>query len=267
MAAILIEDEGAVRILTLNRPEVRNALDRELRQELALALRQATEAETVRAVVLTGAGTAFCAGMDLGELEHVIKQSSAENRQDSKQLADLFHQLYTLPKPVVGALNGHAVAGGAGLATACDLTVMSTDAKMGFTESRIGFVAALVSVFLVRQVGEKRARDLLLSGRLISAQEAEALGLANEVTPSTSVVSTAISRASALAANAPGSLAMTKTLLASIPGMGLEDGLRFATELNALSRTSAELQEGIRAFLEKRRPSWSKEDNETPNAT
>jgi methylglutaconyl-CoA hydratase len=267
MAPILIKDEGAVRILTLNRPEVRNALSQELRQALGLALHQAAATDAVRAVVLTGAGTAFCAGMDLGELRRLGSQGSARNRQDSQRLADLLHQLYTLPKPVVSAINGHAVAGGAGLATVCDLSVMSADAKIGFSEARIGFVAALVGVFLVRQVGEKRARDLLLSGRLVSATEAKELGLVNEVASSADVVSTAVARADELAANAPGSLAMTKTLLASVPGLGLEDGLRFAVELSALSRTSLELREGILAFFEKRQPTWPREEGESQNTT
>lgn len=256
MQPILTDQQGGVRILTLNRPDVRNALSTELRGALAEALEVAAADDGTRALVVTGAGDAFCAGLDLRELEGMAGRSAEENRADSRGLADLLLGLVTLPKPVVAAVNGPAVAGGAGIVTACDLAVMDRDARIGYTEARIGFVAALVSVFLVRQVGEKRARDLLLSARLISAEEAAAIGLVNEVAAPGQALPAAIERARGLARNAPGSLAMTKTLLAGVPSMGLEDGLRYAVEVNALARERDELREGVRAFLEKRDPSW-----------
>ncbi len=255
MPSILIEDAGPVRILRLNRPQVRNALNQELRQALSIALTACARDPDVRAVVLTGAGAAFCSGMDLAELESLSARSSASHRQDSRALADLFLQLSRLPKPVVAAVNGPAVAGGAGLVTACDVAVMGVSARIGYTEARIGFVAALVSVFLLRQVGEKHARDLLLSARLVRAEEALQMGLVNEVSEDGAVLERALARATAMARNASGSLAMTKELLTSVPGMGLEDGMRYAVELNALARTTDELKEGVRAFLEKREPS------------
>ncbi|MEJ2289528.1 MAG: enoyl-CoA hydratase-related protein [Deinococcales bacterium] len=256
MQPILTDQQGGVRILTLNRPDVRNALSTELRGALAEALEEAAADDGTRAVVVTGAGDAFCAGLDLRELEGMAGRSPEENRADSRGLADLLLELATLPKPVVAAVNGPAVAGGAGIVTACDLAVMERDARIGYSEARIGFVAALVSVFLVRQVGEKRARDLLLSARLISAEEAAAIGLVNEVVAPGRALSAAIDRARGLARNAPGSLAMTKTLLAGVSSMSLEDGLRYAVEVNALARERDELREGVRAFLEKREPSW-----------
>ena len=256
MSSILTDRQGAVRILTLNRPAVRNALSADLRSALAEALREAADDEDTRAVVLTGAGEAFCAGLDLRELEGMSERSAEENRADSRALADLLLQLATLPKPVVAAVNGPAVAGGAGLVTACDLAVMDRNARMGYTEARIGFVAALVSVFLVRQVGEKHARDLLLSARLVSAEQAAAMGLVNEVAAPGQALAAALDRARGLARNAPGSLAMTKALLAGVPSMSLEDGLRHAVEVNAVARERDELHEGVRAFLEKREPRW-----------
>ena len=256
MSSILTDRQGAVRILTLNRPAVRNALSADLRSALAEALREAADDEDTRAVVLTGAGEAFCAGLDLRELEGMGERSSEENRADSRGLADLLLQLATLPKPVVAAVNGPAVAGGAGLVTACDLAVMDRNARIGYTEARIGFVAALVSVFLVRQVGEKHARDLLLSARLVSAEQAAAMGLVNEVATPGQALAAALDRARGLARNAPGSLAMTKALLAGVPSMSLEDGLRYAVEVNAVARERDELHEGVRAFLEKREPRW-----------
>jgi len=253
---ILTEDRGAVRVLTLNRPEVRNALSAELQETLSDALTLAERDSAVRALVLTGSGKAFCAGLDLGDLRAISERSTEENRRDSAVFAALLERLYTFPKPVVAAVNAHAVAGGAGLVTVCDLAVMSEDARIGYTEARIGFVAALVGVFLVRQVGEKRAKDLLLSARLISAREAERVGLVNEVCGGDEVLERAVACAQELAANAPTSLALTKLLLASVPSMGLAEGLRYATELNVLARTTDDLKEGVSAFLEKRAPSW-----------
>jgi methylglutaconyl-CoA hydratase len=256
MQLILTDRQGPVRILTLNRPAVRNALSAELRAALSDALRAAAEDQDTRAVVLTGAGDAFCAGLDLRELEGMSERSAEENRADSRDLAELLLQLATLPKPVVAAVNGPAVAGGAGLVTACDLAVMDLGARIGYTEARIGFVPALVSVFLVRQVGDKHARDLLLSARLITAQEAADIGLVNEVVAPGQALAAALDRARGLTRNAPGSLAISKTLLATVPSLSLEDGLRYAAEVNAEAREGDELHEGVRAFLEKREPRW-----------
>ncbi len=256
MGPILTEQRGAVRILTLNRPEARNALSRAMRSALGAGLREAADDPGTAALVLTGAGDAFCAGLDLRELEASAGAGSAAKRADSRALADLLLQLATLPKPVVAAVNGPAVAGGAGLVGACDLAVMAENARIGYTEARIGFVAALVSVFLVRQVGDKHARDLLLSARLVPADEAAAMGLVNEVSAAGAALDTAVARAERLAANAPSSLAMTKALLTSVASMSVEDGLRYAVEANALARETDDLREGVRAFLEKRQPRW-----------
>lgn len=256
MAPLVLEQRGSALIVTLNRPEVRNALSRALRAELLQALAAAREEASVRSVILTGAGRAFCAGLDLDELEALQRATLADTRADVAALAELFDTIYRFPKPIIAAVNGHAVAGGAGLASVCDITIMSRSAKLGYTEARIGFVAALVGVYLVRQVGEKRARELLLSARLISAEEALQYGLATAVAADGAALAAALEMAEALAANAPGSLALTKTLLSNLYGMGLGESLSYAAELNALSRQGDELKEGIRAFLEKRPPSW-----------
>ena len=253
---ILTRDEGRVRIITLNRPGVRNALSSELRLELITAFSRAERDETVRAVVLTGAGKAFCAGLDLSELRDISARSDAENLADSKALAKLFEKIYTFPKPVIAALNGAAVAGGAGLASVCDFTVMSKDARLGYTEARIGFVAALVAVFLLRQVGERVARDVLLSARLVNADEALNLGLVNEVLPAEKVLERGLELAHSLSQNAPSSLAATKILLATLPSLSLEKGLQHAAHINAQARTTDDLREGVAAFLEKREPRW-----------
>lgn len=243
-------------MLTLQRPEQRNALSHTLRADLSAALREAEADDAVRAVVITGAGTAFCAGLDLGELEATLGLTEAEHRDDSEALRDLLVQVMAMPKPVVAAVNGPAVAGGAGLVTACDLAVMARSARIGYTEARIGFVAALVGVMLLRQVGEKHARDLLLSARLIGAEEAERMGLVNAVVDDDAVLDAACERAAALARNAPGSLALTKRLLLEAGGTPLGEGLSRAVDINVTARTGPEIAEGVRAFLGRREPGW-----------
>ena len=260
MSVLLTDTRDAVMTLTLNRPEVRNALSLELRAALQGAFEAARDDEGVRAVVLTGAGKVFCSGLDLGELGTLSAKSSEENLADSAALAALFKLIYTFPKPVIAAVNGHALAGGAGLASVCDLTVISDAAKLGYTEARVGFVAALVGVFLVRQTGEKAARDLLLSARLVTAQEALNMGLVNEVRPLDEVLPRALELAQTLKANSPVSLALTKRLLAVVPSLGLDEGLSYATNLNALSRTTDDLKEGVAAFLQKRAPAWADDE-------
>lgn len=256
MSTLKTETNGAVRIITLTRPEVRNALSVALQHDLFQAFAETLKDKQVRAVVLTGEGKAFSAGLDLSELKSISGRSSEENRADSERFMNLLETIYLFPKPVVAALNGHAVAGGAGIASVCDLIVMSESAKLGYTEARIGFVAALVGVFLVRQVGEKTAKDLLLSARLVEADEALRMGLVNEVCSAAKVLERGLELAAQLAKNAPTSLAMTKSLLAAVPSMGLQEGLRYAAELNALTRTTNDLKEGVSAFLEKREPEW-----------
>ena len=247
-------ERGRVATVFLSDPERRNPLSPEMVEGLLQAL-DALEADPeVRVVVLTGRGRAFSAGADLAFLEKVTELGAEENYRHSLSLMRLFHRLYTFPKPTVAAVNGPAVAGGAGLALASDLVVMDGEAQMGFTEVRIGFVAALVSVLLTRAVGEKAAKDLLLTGRLLGAEEAKALGLVNRVAPPGKALEEARALAEAVAGNAPTSLRLTKELLLALPGMGLEEGFRLAALANAWVRETGDLKEGIRAFFERRKP-------------
>uniref|UniRef100_A0A831U5Q8 Enoyl-CoA hydratase/isomerase family protein n=2 Tax=Thermus islandicus TaxID=540988 RepID=A0A831U5Q8_9DEIN len=247
-------ERGRVATVFLSDPERRNPLSPEMVEGLLQAL-DALEADPeVRVVVLTGRGRAFSAGADLAFLEKVTELGAEENYRHSLSLMRLFHRLYTFPKPTVAAVNGPAVAGGAGLALASDLVVMDGEAQMGFTEVRIGFVAALVSVLLTRAVGEKAAKDLLLTGRLLGAEEAKALGLVNRVAPPGKALEEARALAEEVAGNAPTSLRLTKELLLTLPGMGLEEGFRLAALANAWVRETGDLKEGIRAFFERRKP-------------
>ncbi len=254
MGAIKQEDRGTVRYLTLAEPERRNPLTQAMVAELQEALDRAENERNVRAVVITGEGKAFSAGADLAYLERLTELPAEENLAHSAELRALFQRLYTFPKPVVAAVNGPAVAGGAGLVLASDLCVMAEEARIGFTEVKIGFVAALVAVLLVRHVGEKLARELLLTGELIPAREAHRMGLANRVVPGEELLEAAQDLAERASSGAPTSIRLTKSLLAGLPGMGLEEAFAHATLANAWARETEDLKEGLRAFFEKRRP-------------
>ncbi|WP_457630344.1 enoyl-CoA hydratase/isomerase family protein [Oceanithermus sp.] len=257
MSAQLVtrQDRGRVRLLVLNDPERRNPLSDPMMEAL-LAELEAAENSEARAVVISGAGKAFSAGADLDFLRHVRNRSAEENLAHSRRLRDLFLRVYTFPKPTIAAVNGPAVAGGAGLAAACDLVVMDGEARIGFTEVKLGFVAALVGVLLVRAVGEKHARELLLTGDLVDAPTAFRMGLANRVAAPGTSVEEAVAWAEQLAGNSPTSLALTKELLASYYGMGLEDALRYAAAGGAWIRQSEDLKEGLEAFFARRKPSF-----------
>src|SRR5580698_8036230 len=181
-STILIAETAGVRTITLNRPERRNAMTPEMQDELIAAMKEAVVGDC-RVIVFRGAGDAFWSGLDLAALQTMHNKSAADHRTDAERIATLFRTLYELPKPTVAAVHGPAIAGGTGLATICDFTLAVPTAKFGYTEARIGFVPALVSAFLALQVGDKRARDLLLTGRLFDANEAHRLGLVNEVVP------------------------------------------------------------------------------------
>jgi methylglutaconyl-CoA hydratase len=179
-STLLLDYAGESATITLNRPDKRNAINTAMISELQSAMDE-IEKKKVRVVIMTGAGAAFCAGMDLEMLAAIGKQSPQENQEDSKRMAKLFRRVWSFPRPLIAAVNGHALAGGCGIATLCDFTLSAPDAKFGYTEVRIGFLPAIVSVFLTRQIGDKRARDLLLTGRLVGAEEAHRLGLVSEI--------------------------------------------------------------------------------------
>ena len=257
MEPLRVEDRGAVRILTLAEPERRNPLSRAMVAALLAALDEAEAEARVRALVLTGEGKAFSAGADLAYLKRLAELPAEANLAHSGELKDLLLRLYTFPKPTVAAVNGPAVAGGAGLVLASDLAVFAEEATIGFTEVKIGFVAALVAVLLVRHLGEKAARELLLTGTLIPARRALELGLANRVVPRASLLEAALELAEKAASGAPTSIRLTKELLAALPGMGLAEAFAHATLANAWVRETEDLREGIAAFFERRTPRFA----------
>ncbi|MGH9796098.1 MAG: enoyl-CoA hydratase/isomerase family protein [Candidatus Acidiferrales bacterium] len=250
---------AAIASITLNRPEKRNAISTQMIEELLAALDECERAAAVRVVIITGAGKAFCAGMDLEGLQALATQSHEQNLEDSRRMARLFRGLYDFSKPLIAAVNGAAIAGGTAIATICDFTLAVPDAKFGYTEVRIGFIPALVSVFLRRQVGEKRARDLLLTGRIFDATEAQAIGLVREIVSPAKLIDRARELAATLLANSPTSLARTKALLSETDRAGLDREIELAIAANAAIRSTADFREGLAAFLQKRSPQWKGE--------
>jgi methylglutaconyl-CoA hydratase len=248
--------EGSVAKITFSRPEKRNAISYRLIDEFLQALGEVEKSDS-RVLTVTGAGKAFCAGMDLDELKALTGRTPEQNRQDSETMALLFRSIYEFPKPTIAAVNGAAIAGGCGIATLCDFTIASREAKFGYTEVKIGFLPAIVSTFLVQQVGEKVARDLLLTGRIIDADEAHRIGLVTEVVEPEQLADRTRELASQLLENSPTSLFATKQLLAGFVFDELNDRVRIATDANARIRQTADFKEGISSFLEKRKPKWS----------
>src|SRR5881398_2265127 len=204
--------EAALATITLNRPEKRNAISFELISDLMRALDEVAQSPA-RVLIVTGAGKAFCSGMDLENLKALIGRSPEQSLEDSRTMVRLFRTIYEFPKVTVAAVNGAAIAGGTGLALLCDFTLATPDAKFGYTEVRIGFVPAIVSTFLLRQVGEKQARDLLLTGRIFGAEEAFRLGLLSEIVPADQLLTRARALATKLMENSSASLFAAKKLL------------------------------------------------------
>jgi methylglutaconyl-CoA hydratase len=254
-STILVAEKDGVRRITLNRPERRNAMTPEMQVELIRAMEEAA-ASDCRVLAFAGAGEGFCAGLDLSSLQKMNDKTPAEHRADAERVARLFRTLYELPKPTIAMVHGAAVAGGTGLATMCDFTLAVPGAKFGYTEVRIGFVPAVVSAFLVLQIGEKQARDLLLTGRLFSSEEALRMGLVNEVVVAERLEARTRELAAVLKANSQEAIAATKGLLAAQNKEWLDAAVAKALAANAESRATHDFREGVAAFLEKRKPAW-----------
>src|SRR5437870_9876912 len=208
-STLLLDISGAVATITLTRPDKRNAISATMMAELQTALDD-IEKSRARVAILTGAGTALCSGMDLEMLAAIAQQSPAENQEDSRRMAKMFRRIWSFPRPLIAAVNGAALAGGCGIATLCDFTLAVPEAKFGYTEVKIGFLPAIVSVFLTRQIGEKKARDLLLTGRIIEAAEAKEFGLVSEIVPGEKLMERAHELANVLIGASPSSLTRSK---------------------------------------------------------
>ena len=252
------QDDAGVVTIALSVPEKRNAISSRMIEDWLGALEQAEESRA-RVLIVTGSGKAFCAGLDLDELQNLARQTQQKNLEDARRVTKLFYRLYSFPRPVIAAVNGAAIAGGCGIASAADFTIAVPGAKFGFTEVRLGFMPALVSVFLRRRIADRHLRDLLFTGKIIDAAEAYRIGLITEIVPPESLMSRAREIAGALLAVSPSAVAETKRLLLNFDKAAIRAELEVAIEANADIRSTADFREGITAFLEKRAPKWSRE--------
>lgn len=250
MSRIQFAAADGVAHITLARPEKKNALDRDAANELGDALARCATDHTIRVVLLAAAGPDFCAGADLAALAALVDAGAQAQHDDAMALGNVFIAMRELPKPVVAAVRGRALAGGAGLATACDIVLAEDDATFGYPEVRVGFVPAMVMTMLRRAVGEKRAFDLVSTGRLISAREAFDMGLVSRVVPSGTLDAAASELTRGLAASPPGALAFTKRLFYDLDGQGFRDGIALGASVNVEARATPDFREGVRRFLE-----------------
>lgn len=257
MKYIEVDIKDRIGTITLNRPEKRNALSFELVGELKEAFTSMERDDDVKVVILNARGTAFCAGADLAYLQSLQGFSYEENLQDSTHLKELFLKIYTLNKVVVAQVQGNALAGGCGLASVCDFVFAVPESMFGYTEVKIGFIPAIVMVFLLRKIGQGNASQLLLSGDLIPASEAFRMGMVNKVVPKDQLEGTVVDFAKKLVVeNSSQALTATKQMIAKVQSMPLEEALNFAAEMNAHARSSDDCKKGIQAFLSKQKLAW-----------
>lgn len=252
---VKLEIQEGVATFALNRPEKCNAISSKMISEFLQGLDE-VDSGPARVLILTGTGKAFCGGIDLQALKDFRTQSDSAITTDARRIANMFRRLYTYPKPTIAAVNGAAVAGGCGLATLCDFTLATPEARFGYTEVRVGFIPAIVSSYVVRQVGEKRARELLLSGRIFSAAEAQAMGMVSEIIEPAMLHARAHELARSLAEMSPVALSHTKRLLLNFSEEEMKREAELAVEASARVRKTADFREGLTAFLEKRKAKW-----------
>ncbi len=248
---LLVALADGIITLTLNRPDKRNAVDTAMVEALLTALEHAELDAAVRVVVLRGSGPDFCAGADLAELLGSVNRTMEENARSAARLGDVFLRMRALPKPVVAVVHGRALAGGCGLATACDLVLARTDAQFGYPEVRRGFVPAMVMAMLRRVTGEKAAFDLVATGRLLTADQACALGLVSRVLGADRFENDVGDIVEALAAQSASTLALIKRQLYELDGRSFADGIRLGAEVNAVARTTPDFRRAVEAFLRK----------------
>jgi methylglutaconyl-CoA hydratase len=256
-ALVETSTENQVRTIRLNRPDKRNALNGALVTALHDHLDRLEDDEDVRAAILAGTGPAFSAGADLASLRDMQSASPRENERDSRRLAELFRRIYLHPTPIIARVDGPAIGGGCGLAAVCDFSLVAPDVRLGFSEVRIGFVPAIVMVFVRRKLGETAARDLMLRGRLLDGEEAADKGLVTRAVSADSLKEECRALARELATNTSGTaVALTKRMLAQVLGMGLSEALDYAVQMNAFARGTEDCQAGIAAFLDDEDPPW-----------
>jgi len=257
-STVQLDVAGGVARLSMSRPEVHNAFNDEELRELTEAVKTVAADGSVRVLILTGNGKSFCAGADLNWMKSVLSYTPEQNKKDAAVLVDLLDMLEQLPKPVVGRINGAAVGGGVGLTAVCDIAIASSEAKFGFGEAKLGIIPAMISPYVLRKIGPGPARELFLTGDRFSAERAQEIGLVNEVVPPEKLDEAVNAKVASLLTSAPHALAEAKRLIRLVPGMDPGEAREYTLAKIAELRASPEGQEGMRAFLEKRKANWVK---------
>jgi len=256
---ILIDLEPPVARIILNRPEVHNAFNAAMIRELTSALEEIKNRTEIRVLVLTGQGKSFCAGADLNWMRDIINYSFEENLRESRELADLMYQLDELPLPTIARINGATIGGGNGFHAACDIAIASEEAIFSLSEVKIGLIPAVISPYVIRRIGESRARQYFLTGERISAKRAEEIGLVHRVVPALSLDEAVAETIKMLLSSGPQAIRRSKEIIQKVPRMSLEEAREYTARIIAELRISPEGQEGMAAFLEKRKPRWAQE--------
>lgn len=257
MSFILQEKKGNIGIITLNRAEKRNALNANFISELRSGFLEYAEDEEVKVIILKAEGKVFSAGADLKYLQELQQNSFEENLEDSNNMKELFLQIYRMEKVVIAEVQGHAIAGGCGLMSVCDYAFSVPEAKFGYTEVKIGFIPAIVMVFLLRKLTEAKAKEILLNGQLINSERAHEIGLINKIIPQEELTTFTESFAQELIeVNSAASMGLAKRLISQVQGMGLDEALDLAAKTNAQVRESKDCKKGIAAFLDGEKVIW-----------
>jgi methylglutaconyl-CoA hydratase len=249
--------ENRIAKVTLNRPEVHNAFNDVMIRELLEVFGEISKGEDIRVAVLTGKGESFCAGADLNWMKRMINFTYEQNFEDSLKLAELFYLMYSLPKPIIAAVNGAAIGGGTGLVAVCDMAIAAEGARFSLSEVKLGLVPACISPYVIRKVGEGRCREFFLTGERATAQRALELGLVNQVVPLAELNMAVNGKVKQLLSSGPKAIAMCKELLKNVPGMSFDKAMIYTADMIASMRIGDEGQEGMNAFLEKRKPRWT----------
>ncbi len=256
LTTITYEKDNRIARVTFNRPEIHNAFNGTVITEMSQVFSQIARDEDIRVVLLTGKGKSFCAGADLNWMRGVVKQSFEENLAESNALAELFHQIYTCRRPVVGRINGAAIGGGTGFVAVCDIAIAARSARFSFSEVKIGVVPACIGPYVVKKMGEGKARELFITGERLNADRAHEVGLVNRVVDDDQLDAEIDSVLGTLLSSGPQAITVAKKLVSEVPGMTPEQFKPFTAEMIARLRISEEGQEGMDAFLNKRKPNW-----------
>ena len=247
--------------VTFCRPKIHNAFNATVITEMSDVFTRIAADDDIRVVLLTGEGKSFCAGADLNWMRSVIDQSFEENLTESNALADLFYQIYTCKRPVVGRINGAAIGGGTGFVAVCDIAIAARSAKFSFSEVKIGVVPACIGPYVIKKMGEGKARELFITGERMNAERAFEVGLVNKVVDDDELDAEVEALIASILTSGPEAVAMAKRLVSEVPGMTAEQFKPFTAEMIARLRISEEGQEGMDAFLNKRKPAWVEDSN------